>query len=224
MMVIMAFIAGRRRHQAQSCVTLKARLKPCTAIRRGIVSAHLQRPGPPAGPPRCVARGPSGTPGLRPPAQGPGSPDAGNTLTRNVTGGKQTLTWAHDGKLATDTTPAGTTSYVYDADGNLLLQKDPGQTTFYPFGGAEQIILNATTGAVTGTRFLALPGGGLATPVANPVTDSDPTGLYRICLADCNGGQPYCPPQVCRNAGATYRDYRYGNPGARNVHNRTDLG
>ena len=195
MMVIMAFIAGRRRHQAQSCVTLKARLKPCTAIRRGIVSAHLQRPGPPAGPPRCVARGPSGTPGLRPPAQGPGSPDAGNTLTRNVTGGKQTLTWAHDGKLATDTTPAGTTSYVYDADSNLLLQKDPGQTTFYPFGGAEQIILNATTGAVTGTRFLALPGDGLATPVATPSPTPTPPGSTGSARPTATAASPTARPR-----------------------------
>jgi len=224
MMVIMAFIAGRRRHQAQSCVTLKARLKPCTAIRRG----HSVGPSTAARPPSW-AGSVRGSGAVRDPWAEASSPGAWLTRCRQHPHPerhrrKQTLTWAHDGKLATDTTPAGTTSYVYDADGNLLLQKDPGQTTFYPFGGAEQIILNATTGAVTGTRFLALPGGGLATPVANPVTDSDPTGLYRICLADCNGGQPYCPPQVCRNAGATYRDYRYGNPGARNVHNRTDLG
>jgi RHS repeat-associated protein len=82
----------------------------------------------------------------------------GNTLTRNVPSGKQTLTWTDDGKLATDTTSAGTTSYVYDADGNVLLQKDPGQTTLYLFGGAEQLVLTGST--ITGTRFIALPGGG----------------------------------------------------------------
>jgi hypothetical protein len=49
---------------------------------------------------------------------------------------------------------------VYDADGNVLLQKDPGKTTLFLFGGAEQLVLNTGTGAVTGTRFLALPGGG----------------------------------------------------------------
>ena len=51
MMVIMAFIAGRRRHQAQSCVTLKARLKPCTAIRRG----HSVGPSTAARPPSWAA-------------------------------------------------------------------------------------------------------------------------------------------------------------------------
>ena len=42
----------------------------------------------------------------------------------------------------------------------MLLQKDPGQTTLFLFGGAEQLVLNTSTGAITGTRFLALPGGG----------------------------------------------------------------
>jgi RHS repeat-associated protein len=84
---------------------------------------------------------------------------AGNTLTRNLPAGNQTLTWTHDGKLATDTTSSGTSSYVYDPDGNLLLQKDPGKVTFYPFGGAEQLVLNTSTQAVTGTRFLSLPDG-----------------------------------------------------------------
>jgi RHS repeat-associated protein len=84
----------------------------------------------------------------------------GNTLTRDLSSGNQKLTWTDDGKLASDTTSAGTTSYVYDADGNVLLQKDPGQTTLYLFGGAEQIVLNTSTGAITGTRFIALPGGG----------------------------------------------------------------
>jgi RHS repeat-associated protein len=82
----------------------------------------------------------------------------GNTLTRDLPSGSQKLTWTDDGKLATDTTSAGTTSYVYDADGNVLLQKDPGQTTAYLFGGAEEFTLAG--GAVTGTRFIALPGGG----------------------------------------------------------------
>jgi RHS repeat-associated protein len=85
---------------------------------------------------------------------------AGNTVTRDLPSGNQNLTWTDDGKLATDTTSAGKTSYVYDADGNVLLEKDPGQTTLYLFGGAEQIVLNTSTQAVTGTRFIQLPGGG----------------------------------------------------------------
>jgi RHS repeat-associated protein len=84
----------------------------------------------------------------------------GNTTTRNLSSGKQTLTWTDDSKLAAAATSAGTTSYVYDADGNVLLQKDPGLTTLYLFGGAEQLHLNTSSGAVTGSRFLSLPGGG----------------------------------------------------------------
>jgi RHS repeat-associated protein len=82
----------------------------------------------------------------------------GNTLTRDLPGGNQSLSWYDNGLLKSDTTSAGTTSYVYDPSGNLLLQKDPGRTTLFIFG--EQIVLNTSTGAVTGTRFLSLPGGG----------------------------------------------------------------
>jgi RHS repeat-associated protein len=86
----------------------------------------------------------------------------GNTTVRDLPSGNQSLTWAADGSLASDTTSAGTTSYVYDADGNVLLQEDPDQVTLYIFG--EQIVLHAApgsaTGTITGTRFLSLPGGG----------------------------------------------------------------
>ncbi|MDA8321949.1 MAG: sugar-binding protein [Actinomycetota bacterium] len=85
---------------------------------------------------------------------------AGNTLTRNLPSGNQSLAWNPDGTLKTVTTAAGTTSFVYDASGNLLLQQAPGATTLYVFG--EQLILSTATGAITGTRILPLPGGGLA--------------------------------------------------------------
>ncbi len=84
----------------------------------------------------------------------------GQTLTRDLPAGNQTLAWYDDGLLQSDTTSSGTTSYVYDPNGNLLLQKDPRQTTLFIFG--EQIVLNTTTGAVTGTRFIILPDGGTA--------------------------------------------------------------
>ncbi len=86
----------------------------------------------------------------------------GNTTTRDLPSGNQSLTWNPGGSLASDTTTAGATSYVYDADGNVLLQEDPSQVTLYIFG--EQIVLHAspgsTTGTITGTRFISLPGGG----------------------------------------------------------------
>jgi YD repeat-containing protein len=85
---------------------------------------------------------------------------AGNTTSRDLPSGNQNLTWYDNGKLATDTTSSGTTSYAYDADGNLLVQTDPKQTTLFIFG--EQLYLDNSSGAVTGTRYLALPGGGTA--------------------------------------------------------------
>ena len=87
---------------------------------------------------------------------------AGNTTARNLPAGNQTLTWAHDGKLATATTSNGTSSYIYDADGSLLIQKDPGQVTLHLFGDTQQIVLDTSTGVITGIRLLALPGGGQA--------------------------------------------------------------
>jgi RHS repeat-associated protein len=117
----------------------------------------------------------------------------GNTLTRGLPSGKQTLTWTDDGKLATDATGSGTTSYVYDADGNLLLQKDPGLTTLYLFGGAEQLYLSTSTGAVTGNRFLALPDGetvvrsGAGTAYSFEITDQQGTSLLTL---DDNAANP----------------------------------
>ena len=110
----------------------------------------------------------------------------GNTTARNLPAGNQSLTWTHDGKLATDSSSALTTSYVYDADGNLMLQKDPGLTTLYLFGGAEQIYLNTATGAITGTRFLPLSGGGTVvrtgggTSYSFEVSDSRGTSLLTL--------------------------------------------
>jgi YD repeat-containing protein len=82
----------------------------------------------------------------------------GNMTTGTLNGGSQKLNWSPDGKLSTAISGGKTTSYIYDADGNLLLAKAPAQTTLYLFGGAEQIYLNTSTQAVTGTRFIGLPG------------------------------------------------------------------
>ncbi|MCO5974830.1 RHS repeat domain-containing protein [Actinoallomurus soli] len=86
---------------------------------------------------------------------------AGDTTTRSTPGqGQQTFTWDDAGDLTAVTGSSGGSSYIYDADGSLLLQKDPGTTTLYLPG--EQLALNTSTGAITGTRFYALPGGGEA--------------------------------------------------------------
>ncbi len=114
----------------------------------------------------------------------------GNTVTRGVPGGAQTLTWNDDGSLAGDATTNGTTSYVYDADGNVLVQADSGthQTTLYVFG--EQIVLNTGTGAVTGTRFIPLVGNGEVVRTGASydyeLTDQQGTGVLTLS-ADLTG-------------------------------------
>jgi len=82
-------------------------------------------------------------------------------LLRARVTGSRSCAGSDNGLLRSDTAGPGTTSYVYDAAGKLLLQKDPGQTTLFIFG--EQLVLNTSrSGAVTGTRFIALPDGGTA--------------------------------------------------------------
>ncbi|MFD7262206.1 RHS repeat-associated core domain-containing protein [Streptomyces sp. NPDC059874] len=84
--------------------------------------------------------------------------ETGNTRTRpDAAGATQTLTWNPEGKLASVTSAAGTSTYVYDAAGNRLLRKDPGKTTLYL--GATELTLNTATNTVTGTRYYAAPGG-----------------------------------------------------------------
>jgi RHS repeat-associated protein len=124
----------------------------------------------------------------------------GNTTTRNLPGGNQHLTWNPTGTLAAVTTPAGMTSYVYDAGGNLLLQHDPAQSTLYIFG--EQI--TASGAAVTGARFIGLPGGAR-------VVRTGAGGSYQFELADQQGTS-----DLTLSATATSPQWRltdpYGNP------------
>ncbi|CAM5624714.1 type IV secretion protein Rhs [Streptomyces avidinii] len=84
--------------------------------------------------------------------------NSGNTLTRPGTANTpQTLTWTPEGKLASATTSAGTSTYVYDAAGNRLARKDPGKTTLYV--GTTELTRDTTTNKVTGTRYYATPSG-----------------------------------------------------------------
>ncbi|GLW59581.1 polymorphic toxin-type HINT domain-containing protein [Kitasatospora phosalacinea] len=105
---------------------------------------------------------------------------AGNTTKRTTaTGGTQTLTWDDANRLTSITGgTAGNSSYVYDADGQVLLQKDPGTTILYLPG--QQYTLNTSTQAVTGTRYLALPGGGTLVRTGSLTN-------YRFEIADPHG-------------------------------------
>jgi RHS repeat-associated protein len=82
---------------------------------------------------------------------------AGYTKTRTIGTGAQTLDWDATGKLASITTPTGTTRNIYGPDGGLLLEKTPGSTTLYL--GSQQFVLNTSTNTIAGTRYYALPGG-----------------------------------------------------------------
>ncbi|MGW6459858.1 RHS repeat-associated core domain-containing protein [Streptomyces sp. NPDC055078] len=82
---------------------------------------------------------------------------AGNTVTRPG----QTLTWDPEGRLAQVTAGAVTTSFVYDADGERLVRRDPGGTTLQ-LGDDTELRLDTATGTVTGTRYYAVDGTGVA--------------------------------------------------------------
>ncbi|MFC0432206.1 RHS repeat-associated core domain-containing protein [Kutzneria buriramensis] len=100
---------------------------------------------------------------------------AGNTT--QISGGPigdQSLTWNDQGKLATDTTATGGSSYVYDADGNLIVRRDPGKTTF--FFGTEQLTLDTTTHSATGSRYYAIGGTTIAVRTSN-VSSGNPQFL-----------------------------------------------
>ncbi|GAA2120385.1 RHS repeat-associated core domain-containing protein [Kitasatospora saccharophila] len=105
---------------------------------------------------------------------------AGNTTTRTTaTGGTQTLTWDDANRLTSiKGGTAGDSSYVYGADGQVLLQKDPGTTTLYL--PEQQYTLNTVSGAVTGIRYLILPGGGTLVRTGTLTN-------YRFEIADPHG-------------------------------------
>jgi RHS repeat-associated protein len=84
----------------------------------------------------------------------------GNTRTRTLPTGQQTLTWNEDGRLATDQTDTGTTSYVYDADGNVLIRRDPGSSTLYLPG--EELKYSTSLKNVVGTRYYGISGNAVA--------------------------------------------------------------
>ena len=83
------------------------------------------------------------------------------SITTGANGaGDQTLTYNDQGKLASDVTVSGNTTYVYDASGNLLIRRDPGTTTL--FLGNQQLTQNTATGALGGTRYYAINGSVIA--------------------------------------------------------------
>ncbi|MEV6718624.1 RHS repeat-associated core domain-containing protein [Lentzea sp. NPDC051208] len=78
---------------------------------------------------------------------------SGNTKTRTLPTGVQTLDWDYSSRLKSVTAPEGTTSYIYDADGNQLIRRDPDKTTLFAPG--QDLVRNHESGIVTGTRYYA---------------------------------------------------------------------
>ncbi|MBC3840547.1 hypothetical protein GXW82_10690 [Streptacidiphilus sp. 4-A2] len=70
------------------------------------------------------------------------------------------MVWNDQGKIASDTTVSGSTTYLYDTDGNLILRTDPGSATL--FIGDTQIVETLTGSALTATRYYAAAGTVLA--------------------------------------------------------------
>ncbi|WP_052852654.1 polymorphic toxin-type HINT domain-containing protein [Streptomyces avicenniae] len=90
-----------------------------------------------------------------------GYDDSGNTLTRQVGGETESLTWDAEGHLATvEDANGAVTEYVYDADGNRLLARTPTETIVY-LGHTELRLATGATEAQA-TRYIDLYGGGTA--------------------------------------------------------------
>ncbi|MDQ7911374.1 polymorphic toxin-type HINT domain-containing protein [Phytohabitans sp. ZYX-F-186] len=143
------------------------------------------------------------TTGAAPSSTTYGYDTAGNTTSRNAGNGNQTLTWNDAGQLtAINGSTAGNSTFLYDADGNLLMQKDPGATTLYLPG--QQLTLNTTTQAITGARYHALPGGGMAIRTGSGAN-------YSFAITDRQG----TPTLYLNNTAQTptWRQYTpYGEP------------
>ncbi|WP_158071947.1 RHS repeat domain-containing protein [Kitasatospora sp. CB01950] len=129
---------------------------------------------------------------------------AGNATKRaTAAGGTQNLTWDDAGRLTSiKGGTAGDSSYVYGTDGKVLLQKDPGSTILYL--ADQQYTLNTATGAVTGIRYLSLPGGGT-------VVRTGTLTNYRFEIADPHGTATLVLDRTCQTP--TWRQFTpYGAP------------
>jgi RHS repeat-associated protein len=141
--------------------------------------------------------------------------DDGNVTSRTITDTtttNQTLAWNDDGTLSqVTTTPGGTSNYIYDADGNLLLQKDPGKTTLYLPG--EQLTLTTSTGAVNGTRYYPMPGGGQAVRTGTTNSNGTTSTSYLFELTDQHGTAALTVGSALTASSATWREFTpFGGP------------
>ncbi|GIJ62977.1 polymorphic toxin-type HINT domain-containing protein [Virgisporangium aurantiacum] len=110
---------------------------------------------------------------------------AGNTLNRPAPGGElQTLTWDHQGHLASTNDPTGETSYVYSATGDRLIRRDAkGKTLYLPDA---ELRWDRATNSKTCTRFYNFGGTTVAQRTAAGVTwlGGDHHGTQQIAIAE----------------------------------------
>ncbi|MGP4112295.1 polymorphic toxin-type HINT domain-containing protein [Streptomyces sp. 4N509B] len=104
---------------------------------------------------------------------------AGNTISRQIGGDTQTLTWDAEGELTrVEEANGDTTEYLYDADGNRLIGRTPTETTLY-LGDHTEVTLPAGSTTPEATRYTDLGGGHTA------VQEND--GDVYFTLADHHG-------------------------------------
>jgi RHS repeat-associated protein len=124
--------------------------------------------------------------------------NTGNATTRNIAGKPgQTLAWNPEGRLASVTETAGTTSYLYDADGGRLIESRPNGTATLFLPGFE--LIRDTAGTVTGTRFY----GGVASRTSG-------TGL--TWLTTDHHGTPQLAISAANLATTRRKSDPFGNP------------
>jgi RHS repeat-associated protein len=100
----------------------------------------------------------------------------------------QTLAWDAQGRLASATTSAGTTTYRYDADGSRLIERDPtGATLFLPNG--MEVRYSVSSGTTSATRYYTHNGATVAmrTPAGVTWLASDPHGTVQSTLNPSTG-------------------------------------
>jgi RHS repeat-associated protein len=103
---------------------------------------------------------------------------AGNTVSRETGGDKQTLTWTPEGRVAEVENADGTTvRYLYGADGSRLISKTAAGTTLYL--GHTEITVPAGSDTAEATRYIGLGGGHQAV-----ITED---GTTTFTLADHHG-------------------------------------
>jgi RHS repeat-associated protein len=103
---------------------------------------------------------------------------AGNTVSRETGGDKQTLTWTPEGRVAEVENADGTGAhYLYGADGSRLISKTAAGTTLYL--GHTEITVPAGSDTAEATRYIGLGGGHQAV-----ITED---GTTTFTLADHHG-------------------------------------